>query len=75
MKIKDITNTRSIFALMMFFALIAFIDGIFITDATSFASLTWWGKTSISIAMLPLLYWVGAFIVSRIKWLISLFKK
>ena len=55
MKIK-LTDTRVIFAVMMFFAVIAFIDGIFVTDAASLAELTWWGTTALAIAMLPLVY-------------------
>jgi hypothetical protein len=74
MKIK-LTDTRVIFAAMMFFAVIAFIDGIFVTDAASLAELTWWGTTSLVIAMVPLVYWLGAFGVGLIKKAYSLFKK
>ena len=63
MNLKDkLVDPRYVGILALVFLLIGFADALFVTDASSIAEMTVWGKTSI-IAFMVVLGWIAVFMM------------
>jgi hypothetical protein len=77
MNIKNIFNDpRKILAIGALFLGIGFIDAILVTDASSIAEMTWWGKASTYgfMGVLGALA-IRFFVLPLGGWFVNLFKK